>query len=153
MTKRDVQTSSKLGCTNWNLLADHRFLKNLNWWDQFFFFLSKMSINTTTKSLSHQQWGDDWKYRFQKWKKSKNQKIPDLSGCIVPLKKKKDNVPLILPSKWGLVATLRPGWGIRKQEMLVKQEWMCLRTFWSSSCWFSEICSRSTRFWFYAWFN
>lgn len=49
--------------------------------------------------------------------------------------------PRILPSKSGLVATLRPGWGIRKQEMLVKQEWMCLRTFCSSSCWFSEICT------------
>lgn len=29
--------------------------------------------------------------------------------------------------------------------MLVKQEWMCLRTFWSSSCWFSEICGEHTR--------
>lgn len=54
------------------------------------------------------------------------------------------SVPVIRPSKCGLVATLRPGWGIRKQEMLVKQEWMCLRTFCSSSCWFSEICSANT---------
>ena len=45
-------------------------------------------------------------------------------------------LPLSLPSKWGLVATFRPGWGKRKQLMLEKQEWMCFLTFCSSSCWF-----------------
>ena len=33
---------------------------------------------------------------------------------------------------------------MRKQEMFVKQEWMCFRTFCSSSCWFSEICIVTT---------
>ena len=44
--------------------------------------------------------------------------------------------PFSRPSKYGLVATLRPGWGSRKQPMLEKQEWMCFLTFCNSSCWF-----------------
>lgn len=44
--------------------------------------------------------------------------------------------PLSLPSKYGLVATLSPGCGSRKQPILEKQEWMCFLTFCNSSCWF-----------------
>ncbi len=44
--------------------------------------------------------------------------------------------PLNLPSKWGLMATFRPGCGSRKQPMLEKQLWICFLTFCSSSCWF-----------------
>lgn len=54
-------------------------------------------------------------------------------------------VPLSLPSKLGLVATRRPGWGSRKQLMLEKQEWMCFLTFWSSSCWFCFTWKRSAK--------
>ena len=53
----------------------------------------------------------------------------------------KTDKPFSFPSKFGLVATFKPGWGSRKQEILVKQEWMCFRTFCSSSCWFPETCS------------
>lgn len=45
-------------------------------------------------------------------------------------------LPFNLPSKFGFVATLRPGWGNRKQPRLLKQEWICFLTFCSSSCWF-----------------
>ncbi len=44
--------------------------------------------------------------------------------------------PFSLPSKWGLMATSRPGCGSRKQPMLEKQLWICFLTFCSSSCWF-----------------
>lgn len=44
--------------------------------------------------------------------------------------------PFNLPSKLGLVATLRPGCGKRKQPRFEKQLWMCFLTFCSSSCWF-----------------
>lgn len=44
--------------------------------------------------------------------------------------------PFSRPSKLGLVATLRPGCGRRKQPRFEKQLWMCFLTFCSSSCWF-----------------
>lgn len=50
------------------------------------------------------------------------------------------NSPVSLPSKQGLVATLSPGCGSRKQAMWEKQEWMCFLTFCSSSCWFCFTC-------------
>lgn len=46
-------------------------------------------------------------------------------------------LPLSCPWKEGLVATFKPGWGNKKQEILVKHEWMCSLTVCSSSCWAS----------------
>jgi len=44
-------------------------------------------------------------------------------------------VPASRPSKCLSVATLRPGWGIKKQATQLKQEWICLRTSCSCSYW------------------
>uniref|UniRef100_A0A6B0UW33 Putative secreted protein n=1 Tax=Ixodes ricinus TaxID=34613 RepID=A0A6B0UW33_IXORI len=49
------------------------------------------------------------------------------------------------PSKAGAVATLRPGWGMRKQPISEKQERMCLRSCCSSWCWRSEMSRRRSR--------
>lgn len=48
---------------------------------------------------------------------------------------KAEIVPFSFPSKEGWVATFNPGWGNRKQEILVKHEWMWSLTVCSSSCW------------------
>ena len=52
------------------------------------------------------------------------------------------NGPDSLPSKCGLVATFSPGWGIRKQPILWKHEWMCFLNCCSSMCWLSMICTK-----------
>ena len=52
------------------------------------------------------------------------------------------HIPASRPSKAGLVATLSPGCGMRKQERSSKHECMCLRTTFISSCWLSEICTK-----------
>lgn len=57
----------------------------------------------------------------------------------------KNKLPERRPSNSWLVATLRPGWGIRKQEMSVKQDLMCLRSDWSSGCCLSDTCNLLAR--------
>lgn len=52
-------------------------------------------------------------------------------------------LPLSLPSKCGLVATLRPGCGIKKQPILLKQERMCFLICCNSGCCLSEICNKT----------
>lgn len=55
----------------------------------------------------------------------------------------KYKVPLSLPSKCGLVATRRPGCGIRKHPILLKHDRMCFRICCNSGCCLSDICNRN----------
>lgn len=48
------------------------------------------------------------------------------------------SLPFSLPSKCGLVATLKPGWGIRKQPIFEKQDLICLRICCNSGCCLSD---------------
>uniref|UniRef100_A0A182J1Q7 Uncharacterized protein n=1 Tax=Anopheles atroparvus TaxID=41427 RepID=A0A182J1Q7_ANOAO len=49
------------------------------------------------------------------------------------------------PSKLGLIATVRPGWGIRKQAISEKQDVMCRRSDCSSGCCLSDTSSLRCR--------
>ena len=70
--------------------------------------------------------------------------VYSMQQCILTYSCNGIQVPDSRPSKCLSVATLRPGWGIKKQETLSKQEWMCLRTNCSCSCWVSVTYSDHT---------
>jgi len=53
-------------------------------------------------------------------------------------------IPFSRPSNFGLVATTRPGCGIRKPLIFVKQVCRWRRSRWSSSCWPSVIWQQHT---------
>lgn len=55
------------------------------------------------------------------------------------------NIPASCPSNVGLVATLRPGCGIRKQAILSKQDLMCFLTCKSSECCLGFVWNRITQ--------